>query len=197
MLYEQLRTDNGEYIDGPYLIKPTILKDERGYFLETWNKLTFSKLINEEVNFIQENSLYSNLGVLRGLHYQKHPMSQGKLLQVFRGSIFDVIVDLRENSKTFSKYSSVFLNSKDEYLLWIPKGFAHGFLSMENNTKVIYKVTNHWNKEYEKSIIWNDQELDISWPLKKIAIDYPILSEKDKKASSLRSVITEKHIFYK
>ncbi len=161
-------------IKGLILFKPHIFKDHRGSFTEIFNKkLTFNLGIKE--NFVQDNISYSKKNVLRGLHFQKiNP--QGKLINVVSGAIFDVVVDLRNKSKTFGKYETFKLNDKNFKKLWIPKGFAHGFLTLQNNTIVNYKVTDFFDPKDQNTIIWNDKSLKIKWPSKK-----PILSDKDKK----------------
>lgn len=156
------------------IIKPNIFKDERGFFLESFNEKWLSGYLGENIKFVQDNLSFSERGVLRGLHYQ-YKKPQGKLLRLISGEIFDVCVDLRKESKNFGKYFSLKLSSKDYCSLWIPPGFAHGFYVLSNSAELMYKTTEFWYPEYEQTIIWNDKFLNINWP----DFDSPILSEKD------------------
>ena len=161
-------------IEGLLIIKPDVFKDERGYFFESYNKERFA---NEGLmmNFVQDNESKSSKGVLRGLHFQKPPFAQGKLVRVVKGSVMDVAVDLRKDSPTYGKWESVVLTEENKLQFWIPEGFAHGFVTLEDNTIFNYKCTNVYNKESEGSILWNDPDINIEW-----YIESPILSEKDK-----------------
>ena len=161
-------------IEGLLIIKPDVFKDERGYFFESYNKERFAKegLL---MDFVQDNESKSSKGVLRGLHFQKPPYAQGKLVRVVKGSVMDVAVDLRKDSPTYGKWESVVLTEENKLKFWIPEGFAHGFLTLEDNTIFNYKCTNVYNKESEGSILWNDPDINIEWN-----IEDPILSEKDK-----------------
>jgi dTDP-4-dehydrorhamnose 3,5-epimerase len=161
-------------IDGLLIIKPDVFKDERGYFFESYNKERFAKA-GLMMDFVQDNESKSDKGVLRGLHFQKPPYAQGKLVRVIKGSVMDVAVDLRKESPTYGKWESVVLTEENKLQFWIPEGFAHGFVALEDNTIFNYKCTNVYNKESEGSILWNDPDINISWN-----IDNPILSEKDK-----------------
>ena len=161
-------------IDGLLIIKPDVFKDERGYFYESYNKERFAK-IGLNIDFVQDNESKSDKGVLRGLHFQKPPFAQGKLVRVIKGSVMDVAVDLRKDSPTYGKWESVVLTEDNKLQFWIPEGFAHGFVALEDNTIFNYKCTNVYNKESEGSILWNDPDININWN-----IDNPILSEKDK-----------------
>lgn len=161
-------------IDGLLIIKPDVFKDERGYFFESYNKERFAKA-GLNMDFVQDNESKSDKGVLRGLHFQKPPYAQGKLVRVIKGSVMDVAVDLRKGSPTYGKWESVVLTEENKLQFWIPEGFAHGFVALEDNTIFNYKCTNVYNKESEGSILWNDPDINISWN-----IDNPILSEKDK-----------------
>jgi dTDP-4-dehydrorhamnose 3,5-epimerase len=161
-------------IDGLLIIKPDVFKDERGYFFESYNKERFAKA-GLMMDFVQDNESKSDKGVLRGLHFQKPPYAQGKLVRVIKGSVMDVAVDLRKDSPTYGKWESVVLTEENKLQFWIPEGFAHGFVALEDNTIFNYKCTNVYNKESEGSIIWNDPDINIIWN-----IDNPILSEKDK-----------------
>ena len=161
-------------IDGLLIIKPDVFKDDRGYFYESYNKERFAKA-GLMMDFVQDNESKSDKGVLRGLHFQKPPYAQGKLVRVIKGSVMDVAVDLRKDSHTYGKWESVVLTEENKLQFWIPEGFAHGFVALEDNTIFNYKCTNVYNKESEGSILWNDPDINIIWN-----IDNPILSEKDK-----------------
>lgn len=165
-------------IPGLLLIKPTVFVDSRGHFLETFNKEKMLQFgLNE--NFVQDNQSVSKKGVLRGLHFQKPPFDQGKLVRVVQGIALDVAVDLRKDSLTFGKWESAELSGENKLMLWIPPGFAHGFVALEDNTVFVYKCTNAYNKASEATILWNDPQLKIDWKVKN-----PILSEKDLEAMS-------------
>ena len=162
-------------IDGLILITPKVMYDERGFFLESYTRNEFEKLgIKDE--FVQDNHSLSIKNTLRGLHFQKEPYAQSKLVRCITGSILDVAVDIRKDSNTFGKHVKVVLSSEDKTMLYIPRGFAHGFLVLSDIAEVLYKVDNFYSKEYESGIIWNDNELGIDWP-----VTNPILSEKDKR----------------
>ena len=156
------------------IIKPDVFKDERGYFFETYNKERFAKE-GLTMDFVQDNESKSAKGVLRGLHFQKPPYAQGKLVRVIKGAVMDVAVDLRKDSPTYGKWESVVLTEENKIQFWIPEGFAHGFVTLEDDTIFAYKCTNVYNKESEGSILWNDPDINIEWN-----IENPILSEKDK-----------------
>ena len=164
-----------ERIKGLFSIKPKIFGDERGYFLETFSKTNYEKIL-DDFNFVQDNLSLSAKGVLRGLHFQSPPFDQGKLVQVIKGSVIDVSVDIRKKSPTYGEYFSVILTEKEKNQIWIPPGFAHGFCALEDNTIFSYKCTNYYSPEHEISILWNDKTLNIDW-----TIEEPIISEKDQK----------------
>ena len=178
MPFEFLKTG----IEGVYIIKPKVFEDNRGYFMETFSKNAFSKFIN--FNVVQENQSYSRKGVLRGLHFQKGEYAQAKLVRVIKGEILDVAVDIRPNSATFKKYVSVVLSEKNKQMLYIPRGFAHGFEVLSDEAIVVYLVDNIYKRESEAGIIWNDKEINIDWPIKD-----PILSEKDMSWPTLKEYI--------
>ncbi len=159
---------------------PTVFKDSRGYFLEAYNKEKFNELGISE-NFVQDNLSKSEKGVLRGLHFQNPPFAQGKLVSVICGSVLDVAIDIRKNSSTYGKYYAAELSEQNKHILWIPPGFAHGFLTLEDNTIFSYKCTGVYNKPSENSILWNDVDLNINW-----GIADPKLSEKDQKAQRFK-----------
>ena len=164
------------------LIEPKIFEDSRGFFMESYNYNTFKELGIENI-FVQDNHSKSLKGVLRGLHFQKDEYAQTKLVYVLRGAVLDVTVDLRKNSETFGKYEAVELNEKNKKMLFIPKGFAHGFLTLEDDTEFVYKCDNFYNPKSEVGLIWNDLDLNIDWNLKKYNMkeEELIISEKDKK----------------
>ena len=155
------------------IITPKVYNDHRGYFLETYVKNKYSKLLNLEEEFIQDNRSYSHKNILRGLHYQKK-FPQGKLVTVVKGEIFDVAVDIRKGSNTYGKHEAVILNDKNFKQFWIPPGFAHGFVVLSEDAIVEYKVIGEYVPKDEGCIIWNDKTLNINWPTNE-----PILSEKD------------------
>lgn len=166
------------------VIKPTIFKDQRGYFFESYNRITF---LNGgiEATFVQDNQSLSQKGVLRGLHFQAPPFEQGKLVRVLHGSVLDVVVDIRKESATYGQHFSIKLDANEKTMLYIPPGFAHGFLTLEDNTVFSYKCTNVYNKASEGAILWNDSDLNINW-----GINNPIISEKDQQALPLKSFIS-------
>jgi len=153
------------------LIEPEIYEDDRGFFFESFREDIFKKETALNVSFVQDNHSKSIKGVLRGLHYQLPPHAQGKLVRVIQGEVFDVAVDLRRSSPTFGKYVSQILSAENKIQMWIPKGFAHGFLTLSETSEFFYKTTNFYNLDYERCILWNDQSLNINWPkLSKIQI---------------------------
>jgi dTDP-4-dehydrorhamnose 3,5-epimerase len=172
-------------IEGVYIIKPTKFKDNRGTFFESFNKQIFQKKIDSKVNFVQDNQSLSYKGVLRGLHFQNPPYAQAKLVSVIKGSVLDVVVDLRKESKTFGKYITEEINEYNNHQLFIPVGMAHGFLTLEDNTIFRYKCSDFYNKESEDSLLWNDISLNIKWP-----ISNPILSKKDGIAKKFTSFVS-------
>ena len=160
-------------IDGLIILEPEIFKDDRGSFFESWNVKKFHE-IGIEDHFVQDNQSNSSKGILRGLHFQNSPYAQAKLVRVIRGSVLDVAVDLRSNSSTYGKHYSIVLSDKILKSCYIPKGFAHGFVALEDNTIFSYKCSDMYNKESEGCLLWNDQDLGIDWD-----IDNPIISQKD------------------
>ena len=159
-------------IEGLIEIVPKIFQDERGYFLESYQK-QFFKSINIDDDFVQDNQSFSKKGVLRGLHFQKAPYEQSKLVKVIQGKVLDVAVDLRKNSPTFGEHRSVILDAKKQNMFYVPRGFAHGFLTLEDAI-FVYKCDNYYNKSSESGILWSDKTLNINWGIKN-----PIVSEKD------------------
>jgi len=163
------------YIPDVLLIEPEIFEDDRGFFFESFNLNEFKKATSLDITFVQDNHSKSTKGVLRGLHYQISPYAQGKLIRVIQGEVWDVAVDLRKSSSTFGKHVSHILSAENHKQIWIPEGFAHGFLTLSDSADVLYKTSNFYNKLSERSILWNDATLDINWP-----IDIEIkLSSKD------------------
>ncbi|WP_321901631.1 dTDP-4-dehydrorhamnose 3,5-epimerase [Burkholderia cenocepacia] len=156
------------------IIEPKVFGDERGFFFESFNYKKFSEAIGRDVVFVQDNHSKSARNVLRGLHYQiQH--TQAKLVRVVSGEVFDVAVDLRRSSPTFGKWLGVMLSAENNRQLWIPEGFAHGFVVTSDSAEFLYKTTDYWYPEYERTIIWNDPQLDIDWPLDEV----PVVSVKD------------------
>ena len=186
MKIQSLKNEQGVEFEGLLLITPDKYKDQRGFFYESWNKKIFDKQTNSKTNFVQDNHSSSSKGVLRGLHYQINPSPQGKLVRCLFGEIFDVAVDLRRKSKTFANWVGVNLSSENMQQFWIPEGFAHGFLTMSDNAEVLYKTTDFWEKDCEKSIKWDDETLSINWPLEKINLEFPLLSKKDKESKTFQ-----------
>ena len=169
-------------LDEVKIFEPMVFHDERGFFFESFNKKFFQETINSKIEFVQDNHSRSSKGVLRGLHYQLDPFAQGKLVRVISGEVFDVAVDIRINSKNFGKWFGIKLSSDNKKLLWIPPGFAHGFLTLTDNAEFLYKTSNFYNKDSERSIIWSDPDININW-----GIEFkPIVSSKDKLAPFLK-----------
>lgn len=162
-------------IPGLLIVKPAVYEDSRGYFFESYNLEKFAQA-GISAKFVQDNESKSQKNVLRGLHFQKPPFAQGKLVRVMKGSVLDVAVDLRKGSPTYGKWASIVLSENNKFMYWIPEGMAHGFLTLEDHTVFFYKCTNLYSKESEGSILWNDPDLAIDWG----SLDSPILSEKDK-----------------
>ena len=166
------------------LIEPRVFDDARGFFFESYRKDLFTKN-GIAVDFIQDNHVRSEKGVLRGLHFQRPPKAQAKLVRVLRGSIYDVAVDIRKTSRTFGNYVGVTLKAEEKMMLYIPAGFAHGYLTLEEDTEVLYKCSDVYDPEREGGVIWNDPAVAIQWP----KLERPfILSEKDQKYPSLKTV---------
>lgn len=164
------------HIEGLLVIKPDVFEDARGYFFESYNQEKFREL-GIDATFLQDNESKSGKNVLRGLHFQVPPYQQGKLVRVIKGAVLDVAVDLRKSSPTYGEWASIELSEKNKWMYWIPAGFAHGFLTLEENTVFFYKCTQVYHKESEAGIFWNDPSLNIKW-----GIENPIVSEKDKTA---------------
>jgi dTDP-4-dehydrorhamnose 3,5-epimerase len=168
------------------IIEPSVFGDERGWFLESFNEKKFQTELKAlglpaAPAFVQDNHSCSKKGVLRGLHYQRAPFAQGKLVRVVQGAAFDIAVDIRPDSSTYLQWVGVELSSANQRMLWIPEGFAHGFVALEDNTHFLYKTTNYYDKQSEGSIHWNDPKLGIQWP----DCDRYIVSEKDEEAPTV------------
>lgn len=168
--------------EGLFVIKPKCFEDTRGYFFESYNENEFKKN-GLDLKFVQDNESLSHKGVLRGMHFQNPPYAQGKLVRVIKGAVLDVVIDIRKKSKTFGKHFSIELNEKNKTMLYIPEGFAHGFLTLEDNTIFFYKCTNFYNKDSEDCIFWNDPTLNINW-----GISNPLVSEKDSQAKHFSEI---------
>lgn len=168
--------------EGLYIIQPKCFEDERGYFFESYNENEFKKA-GLHLNFVQDNQSLSQKGVLRGMHFQNPPFAQGKLVRVIKGAVLDIVVDIRKKSPTFGKHFALELNEQNKTMLYIPEGFAHGFLTLQDNTIFFYKCTNFYNKAAEDCILWNDPALNINW-----GISNPLVSEKDSLAKPLSEI---------
>ena len=170
-------------IPGPLIIEPRVFGDARGFFMETWNDAVFRDA-GLDLSFVQDNHSHSQKGVLRGLHFQ-NPGPQGKLVRVARGSVFDVAVDLRRSSDHFGKWVGVELSAENKRMFWVPEGFAHGFLTLEDDTDFLYKCTAPYAPQSEHTLAWDDPAIGIDWPTNNIE---PIVSEKDAKGLALDQV---------
>jgi len=167
-------------IEGLVILKPKMLEDNRGYFMESYNQKNIKKLIGD-ISFVQQNESESFKGVLRGLHFQKPPFAQSKLVRCVKGNVLDVALDLRKNSKTYGHFETTILSSENKEQLFVPKGFAHGFIVLSQSAVLSYKVDNYYTPKSESGIIWNDKDLKINWPIKN-----PIISNKDRNNLSFR-----------
>ncbi len=173
------------YLKGLFVIKPKVFEDARGYFFESYNNAVFEKA-GLHLNFVQDNQSLSQKGVLRGLHFQNPPHAQGKLVRVIKGAVYDVAVDIRKNSPTYGKYFGLELTEQNKWMMYIPEGFAHGFLTLEDNTIFSYKCTNYYNKPSEGCLLWNDPAIGINWN-----VNEPLLSDKDKEGQLLKDFVTQ------
>lgn len=172
------------------IFEPRVFGDERGFFMESFNQKIFEDAVGQKIDFVQDNHSKSSKGVLRGLHFQKEPYAQGKLVRCVAGAVFDVAVDIRKQSSTFGKWVGVILSAENKRQLWIPEGFAHGFLTLEDNTEFLYKTTDYYHPESEGSVLWSDEDIGINWPEE----DNIILSHKDKDAPLMSYLIKSKII---
>lgn len=171
------------------LIEPKIFEDERGFFFESFNQSDFEKTIERKITFVQDNHSKSKQNTLRGLHYQRPPFEQGKLVRVIEGEVFDVAVDIRPDSPSKGQWVGELLSATNTKQLWIPPGFAHGFLVLSPSAQVLYKATNFYSKESEVCILYDDDDLAIDWPL----LSDPIMSEKDKIGISFQEFLMQYH----
>lgn len=171
------------------IFEPRVFGDDRGWFMESFNQQAFESALSERgldiPHFVQDNHSFSKKGVLRGLHYQLNPHAQGKLVRVVQGRAWDVAVDIRKDSESFGQWVGVELSGENHKQFWMPAGFAHGFIALEDNTQFLYKTTDYYSKECERSILWSDMEIGIAWPFWG---DNLIVSEKDEKSPRLREI---------
>lgn len=172
-------------IPGVVLIKPKVFGDDRGFFFESFNKASFQSVIGVDADFVQDNHSRSCRGVVRGMHFQRPPHAQGKLVRVISGEVFDVAVDIRPGSPSFGAWVGEYLSSDNKHQLWIPEGFAHGFVVLSEFAEFVYKTTDYYAPDCEGSFAWNDPVIGIQWP----AIDNPILSEKDASSCLFRDAV--------
>ena len=172
-------------IEGLLVIEPNVFSDERGHFFESWSRESFNGK-GLELDFVQDNQSLSCKGALRGLHFQNPPFAQGKLVRVIKGSVIDVAVDIRKNSSTYGQHYSVELSEENKTAFWIPPGFAHGFVSLEDGTIFTYKCTEVYNKKSEGALVWNDETLNINW-----GVDHPLVSDKDMVAGNFNDFTTQ------
>ena len=201
---ETLLAATGQPLSGPLLITPRVFGDDRGFFYESWNERRFrSELIDagvpaadaEALVFRQDNHSSSSRGVLRGLHFQLPPEPQGKLVRCSVGSIFDVAVDLRHGSPSYGKWVGATLSAQNHQQLWVPVGFAHGFLTLSDVAEVQYKASGFWNRNCERSLRWDDPDLAVDWPLQEAGIEKPLLASKDGTAPLLQELEAAGEVF--
>ena len=178
------------HLDGVLVLEPQVFGDERGFFFESFNARDFEKASSISAPFVQDNHSRSAKGVLRGLHFQ-NPKPQGKLVRVCYGEVFDVAVDIRPNSKSFGEWMGIHLSAENKKQLWVPPGFAHGFLVLSDHAEFLYKTTDYWHPEFEQCIQWNDPELAIEWPLMDLSTQekmQPSLAKKDQLGKSWQDI---------
>ena len=183
MAYTKIETK----LPGVFILEPQVFGDHRGWFMESWSEKNLED-IGLKVNFVQDNqSFTAKKGTLRGIHFQLDPMAQGKLVRVAHGAVIDVAVDLRRGSPTYKKWAAVELSAENKHMLYIPRGFGHGFLSLTDDVLFIYKIDNYYNRECDRSVKYNDPEIGVDWQsLLPEGMDEPILSDKDKNAPLLK-----------
>ena len=186
-------------IEGPLLLTPKRFGDQRGFFSESWNLRSFASALglpdSQAPTFLQDNHSRSCQGVLRGLHYQLLPEPQGKLVRCINGDIYDVAVDLRQQSASFGQWVGAHLSDANNSQLWVPVGFAHGFLTLSESADVLYKTTGFWNRHCERSLRWDDPAIAIDWPITGLSQAFPLLAEKDSKAPGLEEAIRQGDVF--
>ena len=201
---ETLLTAAGQPVEGPMLITPQVFGDDRGFFYESWNERRFindlrvagvSAADAESVQFRQDNHSRSSRGVLRGLHYQLPPEAQGKLVRCSVGVIFDVAVDLRRGSPSYGQWVAATLSAENHQQLWVPVGFAHGFLTLSAVAEVQYKASGFWNRDCERSLRWDDPSIAIQWPLQQAGVSEPCLAAKDAEAPVLTTLQASAEVF--
>ena len=175
-----IRTDIADVL----IIEPKVFGDDRGFFYESFNQKAFNEAVGQEISFVQDNHSKSAKNVLRGLHYQLPPKAQGKLVRVVQGEVFDVAVDIRKGSKTYGQWVGEVLSAENKRQLWIPTGFAHGFLTLSETAEFLYKTTDYYAPEYERSLLWCDPALGILWPVE----GEPTLAAKDVAALTLSQI---------
>jgi dTDP-4-dehydrorhamnose 3,5-epimerase len=200
MRAERLHSPQGQSLAGPLLLTPRVFGDARGFFFESWNQRLFAELLEADgqptpAAFVQDNHSRSSQGVLRGLHYQLEPHAQGKLVRCVVGEIFDVAVDLRRGSATFGQWCGARLSAANQQQLWVPAGFAHGFLSLTDPVEVLYKTTDFWTPTCERALRWDDPELAIAWPLELLPEACPQLAAKDAEAPSFAAAVASGALF--
>ena len=197
---ERLHTASGTSIAGPLLITPRVFGDDRGFFFESWNQRAFAAALEADgqsvADFVQDNHSRSSCGVLRGLHYQLPPHPQGKLVRCVLGEILDVAVDIRRGSASFGQWVGARLSAANHQQLWVPAGFAHGFLTLSEHAEVLYKTTDFWSRDCERAIRWDDPQVAIAWPQGQDAPApaTPLLSDKDAVAPLLAD-LTDQDLF--
>jgi dTDP-4-dehydrorhamnose 3,5-epimerase len=183
-------------LEGPLLITPRVIADDRGHFLESWNRRRFAEALglapDDAPEFVQDNQSRSRRGVLRGLHYQIEPEPQAKLVRCVAGEIFDVAVDLRRHSASFGRWVGARLSGENHCQLWVPVGFAHGFLTLSETAEVLYKTVGYWNRDCERSLRWDDPAIGITWPATGLQ---PVLAEKDAAAPGLAEALATGDVF--
>lgn len=184
-------------IQGLLILEPRVFDDERGWFMESFNQQTFNRALESHgliaSEFVQDNHSLSHRGVLRGLHYQLNPHAQGKLVRVVEGAAWDVAVDIRQDSSTFGQWVGVELSAENKRMFWIPAGFAHGFMALEDHTQFMYKTTDYYAKDTEQSLLWSDPELAIDWP---ISADMTVIvNDKDQQSLTLSQAIAAQFVF--
>ncbi len=195
MQAEPLTSAQGQRLSGPLLLTPQRFGDDRGWFFESWNQRRFDAAVGERVAFVQDNHSRSSQGVLRGLHYQLPAAPQAKLVRASIGRILDVVVDLRASSASFGQWAGVELSAENHQQLWVPEGFAHGFLTLSAVAEVQYKTRGYWSRDQERAIRWDDPALAIRWPLETLGSAAVSLSEKDAQAPTLADAQAAGEVF--
>jgi dTDP-4-dehydrorhamnose 3,5-epimerase len=176
-------------LEGLFVIEPRVFEDDRGFFFESFHQDIFEKETGTTVKFVQDNHSRSIKNVLRGMHYQAAPMGQGKLVRIISGEIVDVVVDIRPHSPTFGEHLKIVLSEQNRKQLWVPEGFAHGFLTLSDTAEMLYKTTNFFSKEHDRGIRWDDPDLKIDWPIHGKAL----LSDKDANATLFKAHLSSLH----